>query len=199
MSGVLTLMSGHPFNINYFFNDDWDGSGEFYGRPDVVGPIVYNHNNPFEFLDLSSFQVPCTLDPTGDGSSVFCIPGTQHFGNLGRNALIGPDYRNVDFAVVKTTSVSERFSLQFRADFFNLTNHTNFANPYLPAFFAPAAPNDFEPRIGTGVDCPVGVVPATGRSCGFLPIVETSDVGLGNPILAGGSPRSIQFAIKLIF
>jgi hypothetical protein len=76
-------------------------------------------------------------------------------------------------------------SLLLRVDVFNLINHPNFANPLLPAFIADASPN--------------GIDPDTGRSIGFLPIVATSDVGLGNPILAGGGPRSFQFAAKITF
>jgi hypothetical protein len=104
---------------------------------------------------------------------------------LGRNALLGPNYRNFDFSISKDTRLTERFRLLFRADFFNLTNRPNFANPYMPAFFADAAPN--------------GIDPATGVSLGFLPIVATSDIGLGNPILGGGGPRSVQLAVKLTF
>jgi len=197
ISSILTLMSGHPFNLNYFFDGDYDGSGSFYGRPDLIGPLRYNHSDPFNFLDLSAFRVPCTLQDrdvddrpdgivdTSTGEDIFCAPGSRHFGTLGRNALMGPDYRNLDLSIVKTTQITEQVSIQFRADFFNITNHPNFANPYMPIFFAPAAPN--------------GIDPASGVSLGSYPILATSDVGLGNPILAGGGPRSIQFALKLIF
>jgi len=82
------------------------------------------------------------------------------------------------------TSITERVKLQFRTDFYNLTNHPNFANPLLPAFFADAGFN------GIGGD---------GRSQGFFPITATSDVGLGNPVLGGGGQRSIQFGLKLLF
>ncbi len=193
VSSVITLMSGHPFHLNYNFVDDWDGSGEFFGRPDLVGSVSTNRSDPSRFLDLSAFAVPCQLDPAGDGSAASCIPGTRHFGTLGRNALVGPDYRQWDFAIVKVTDLGERFKLHFRADFFNLLNHPNFASPYLPAFIADAAPNFDDPCQDFGVD------PTNGRNCGFLPIVATSDVGLGNPILAGGGARSIQFAVKLVF
>jgi hypothetical protein len=184
LSGVLTLMSGHPFNLNYAFEDDYSGSGEFFDRPDIVGPIVYNRSNPSEFLLMTSFATPCTMGPPFDGFADSCIPGTRHFGNMGRNSLLGPDYRNFDFAITKMTAITERVKLQFRADFYNLTNHPNFANPLLPAFFADAGFN------GIGGD---------GRSLGFFPITATSDVGLGNPVLGGGGQRSIQFGLKLLF
>ena len=200
-SGILTLMSGHPFNLNYNFEGDFDGSGEGFGRPDVVAPIHYNYGNPASFLDLSSFAVPCTLNPNPPvgpppppplNSAGNCVPGTRHFGNEGRNSLLGPDYRNLDFAISKMTSLSERFKLEFRADFYNIANHPNFASPLLPAFFADAGRNG----ISTGVA--PDVLPL-GRSNGFFPLTATSDVGLGNPILGGGGPRSIQFAVKLLF
>ncbi len=189
ISSVLTLMSGHPFHINYNFLDDYDGSGEFFGRPDVVGTPRYNRSNPAQFLDLSAFKVPCTLNPAGSGFAQDCTftagVNSMHFGNLGRNSLLGPDYRNLDFAIIKDTRITERWRLNLRVDFYNLTNHPNFANPYLPSFIADAAPNFLNP--------------ATGVHSGFLPITATSDIGLGNPILGGGGPRSIQFAVKVIF
>jgi hypothetical protein len=193
MSGVLTLMSGHPFHVNIDFVDDYDGSGEYFGRPDLVAAPRTNQGNPFDFLDLTAFAVPCTLDPNGAGDpdAVFadsCLAGTRHFGSLGRNSLLGPNFRNFDFAVIKDTRLTERFRLNLRVDFFNLTNHPNFANPFMPAFFAPLD------NVSDGS----GGVPQ-GRFTGFLPIVATSDTGLGNPILGGGGPRSIQLAVKLIF
>ena len=184
MSGILTVMSGHPFSLNYDFEDDYSGSGEFFDRPDVVAPIHYNYSNPSQFLDLTSFATPCTMQAPFDGTALSCVPGTRHFGDEGRNSLLGPNYRNFDFAISKTTSINERFKLQFRADFYNLTNHPNFASPLLPAFFADAGFN------GIGPD---------GRSLGSYPITATSDVGLGNPILGGGGPRSIQFGLKFLF
>ncbi len=189
IASVVTLMSGHPFHINYNFLDDYDGSGEFFGRPDVVGAVRYNRSNPRQFLDLSAFKVPCTLNPAGAGFAQDCQfaggVNSMHFGTLGRNALLGPDYKNIDFSIIKDTKITERWKLNLRVDFYNLFNHPNFANPYMPAFFADAAPNFLNP--------------ATGVHTGFLPIVATSDIGLGNPILGGGGPRSIQFAMKVVF
>jgi hypothetical protein len=66
-------------------------------------------------------------------------------GNLGRNVIIGPGLVNVDFSLVKNTKVSkisENFAVQFRAEFFNVLNHTNFAPPTdnLEAFDNTGAP-----------------------------------------------------------
>jgi hypothetical protein len=195
VSSVLTLMSGHPFSMNYNFIDDYSGGGNFYDRPDVTGPIQYNPGDPNNYLNLSSFSVPCNYNSpfnNGDGFADSCQPGTRHYGNLGRNALIGPDFRNFDFALSKLTTLTERIKLLFRVDAYNLTNHPNFANPLAVAFFADAAPN----RTPT---FPTGINPVTGQSLGTLAITATSDVGLGNPVLGGGGQRSIQFALKLMF
>src|SRR5262249_20412214 len=54
-NGVVTLQTGQPFHLNYNFEGDYDGSGNGFGRPDVVGPARYNQNDPFNFLDLSAF------------------------------------------------------------------------------------------------------------------------------------------------
>jgi hypothetical protein len=193
LSGILTLMSGHPFNLNYNGIDDYSGGGSGFDRPDVVGPIVYNRSDPTQFLNLSAFKIPCSYPAGGgDGFAGTCIPGSRHFGNLGRNALLGPDYRNLDIAISKDTQITERFKLQLRADFYNLPNHPNFANPLAVAFIADAAPNRTLAN-NTGID------PVTGRSLGKLPITATSDVGLGNPFLGGGGPRSIQFSMRFSF
>jgi hypothetical protein len=195
MSGVLTVMSGHPFSMNYNFIDDYSGGAEFYDRPDVVGPVQYNYSNPTQFLNLNSFKVPCNYNWAGnlmDGFADSCQPGTRHYGNLGRNSLLGPDYRNFDFAVSKTTAITERLNVLFRADFFNLTNHPNFTNPLMPAFFADAAPN-------RSAQYPTGINLATGQNVGYMPITATTDVGIGNPVLGGGGQRSIQFSVKLNF
>lgn len=188
VSTVLTLTSGHPFHLNYDFTDDYSGAQTYFDRPDVIAAPQYNRGDASQFLNLSAFTVPCTLDPAG-GGNVFadsCLAGTRHFGTLGRNSLLGPDFRNIDFSLTKITSLGERVKLHLRADVFNLFNHPNLSNPWLPTFFAAADPNG----IGDGTTGPLG------QSLGFLPITSTVDVGLGNPILGGGGPRSIQFVAK---
>ncbi len=183
-NGVLTLQTGQPFHLNYNAEGDFDGSGQFDARPDLVGPIKYNRSDPFRFLDLSSFAVPCTSNFSGAQTEQICAPGTRHFGNLGRNSLRADDYRNFDFAIFKNTPLTERVNMQFRAEFYNLPNHPNFTNPILPPFIADAAPN------GIGPD---------GRSVGSFPLASTGDVGIGYPFLGGGGPRGIQLALKLLF
>ncbi len=174
---IVTLRSGSPFHVNLF--DDYNGTGEYFPRPDLVGDPYAGTSGPDQFLNLTAFKVPCTFDAGGS-----CIPGTYHFGSLGRNSLIGPGYRNFDFSVFKTTKITERVSLQLRAEIFNVLNHPNFASPLLPGFAADASYN--------GLD-------ENGRGIGFLPITVTPDVGIGNPFLGGGGPRNFQFAARVTF
>ena len=182
---VLTLQSGQPFHLNFF--DDYDGTGEFFPRPDIVGNPFAGTHTPDDYLNLTAFHVPCAWAPSaaGDGGADQCIPGTQHPGNMGRNSLIGPGYKQFDFSLYKDTQLTERLKLQFRAEFYNLVNHPNFASPLYPGFSVAADNN--------------GVDPLTGRGIGFFPLSQTGDVGVGNPFLGGGGPRGIQLALKLTF
>ncbi|MGA7139899.1 MAG: TonB-dependent receptor [Terriglobales bacterium] len=204
INSVLTLQDGQPFQLNYNFEDDYSGSGSGFDRPDVVGPIKYDSGNPFNFLDLNSFAIPCTIQPaltssTITGSAQDCIPGTRHYGNEGRDSLRGPSFKEFNFAIYKTTALTERINMQFRADFFNLPNHPNFANPFLPAFIADAA-GPTSPICNGGAGCGF-VSNGAGREVGNAAyhITATGDVGIGNPFLGGGGPRGIQLAVKFTF
>jgi hypothetical protein len=184
LNGIVTAQSGQPFQLNYNFQDDFDGSGEGFARPQVVGPIHYS-SDPAQFLDLTSFAIPCTYPAAGGtGFADSCIPGTRHFGNEGRNSLIGPHFRQFDFSIFKDTAITERIKLELRFEAYNLFNHPNFANPYLPSFIADAAAN------GIG---------SNGRSLGALRLTATGDVGIGYPFLGSGGPRGLQIAAKISF
>jgi hypothetical protein len=209
MDSTVTLQSGQPFTLNYNFEDDYSGGGDGFDRPDVVGPIVYNKHNPGQFLQLSSFAMPCTIasgiDQTSlSGFAFDCQPGTRHYGSLGRNVLSGPTYKQWDLAIYKNTAITERVNMQLRAEFFNILNHPNFANPELPAFIAdPAAnlalPPSPPPGLPAGCGCGFHVNGNREVGNGAYQIVATGDVGIGNPFLGGGGPRGIQLAAKFTF
>jgi hypothetical protein len=195
------LQSGQPFTLNYNFEDDYSGGGDGFDRPDRVGPIVYDKRNPANFLQLSSFAMPCTVNVTPATLSGFasdCIPGTRHYGSLGRNALSGPTYKQWDLAIYKNTAISERVSAQLRAEFFNILNHPNFSNPVLPTFIADPAAN-LAPPAPLGCGCGFQVNGNREVGNGAYQIVATGDVGIGNPFLGGGGPRGIQLAVKFTF
>ena len=68
------------------------------------------------------------------------VDGSTGFGNLGRNTFRGPFQQNWDFSAGKSFAVTERQALRITADFFNLFNHPNFANP---AFLDIESPSNF--------------------------------------------------------
>ncbi len=193
LNGILTVQSGMPFHM-ILSADDYDGAGTYFSKPDVVGAIHYNTSDPTHFLDLSSFAVPCSPGAGGfDGGASSCEPGTRHFGNEGRNSLIGPSFHQLDFSVYKNTAITERLNLELRFEFYNLFNHPNFANPLWPNFLS-------DPSYGvTPVNGNPNWYTSTGRLSGYLPLTTTADVGPGYPFLGGGGPRSIQLAAKFTF
>ena len=76
-----------------------------------------NSGDPVHYIRTQCFAVPNPITLRG---------------NLGRNTLIGPGLINFDFSVFKNNyikRISDRFNLQFRAEFFNILNHTNFSPP----------------------------------------------------------------------
>jgi hypothetical protein len=109
----------------------------------------------------------------------------MHFGSQGRNSLLGPHFRQFDFSIFKKTQITEKMNMELRFEAYNLLNHPNFANPYLPNFIASASPN--------------GINPANGTSTGALHLTATGDVGIGYPFLGSGGPRSLQLAAKFSF
>ncbi len=159
LSGIVNLQSGNPWSPR--LSIDRSGSLDFFDRPNLVGE-PQTRVNPDAALNARAFAYPAL--------------GT--FGNLGRNALTGPDFRNLDFALVKNTRFGpeKRLNLQFRAEFFNLFNHPNFN--------APRGVLTFDPQM-----LPPGqlVLP----TATFGRILETRTVR-GDL----GSSRQIEFALK---
>jgi hypothetical protein len=186
LDGILNLQDGQPWHLNYEFEGDYSGAGNGYDRPDVIAPLQYNFTDPLHYLNLTSFAAPCTWgNPNNDGTAdeTNCIPGTRHFGSLGRNSLKGPSFKEFNFSLFKDTHLTEKLNMQLRAEFFNIFNHPNFSNPFLPNFIADVGSPDA----------------ATGRHSGYYTLSATGDVGIGNPFLGGGGPRGLQFAAILKF
>ena len=113
--------------------------------------------------------------------NAFVRPPSGEQGNLGRNAVRGFGAWQVDFSVRRQFVLTEQLNLQFRAEFFNLFNHPNFGPPISNLVFQ-----------GSGIFGQVTqmLAPSLGEAAFFR--------GL-NPLHQVGGPRSIQFALKLIF
>ena len=115
VSGIETLQTGLPFTPQMSFNPANDGDSRNPIRPSwnpaFTGRLVLG--GPNRYFDPNAFVAP----PNGT------------YGNVGRNTLQGSGLAELDLAIAKKLSLSERFSAQFRADFFNVLNHTNFNTP----------------------------------------------------------------------
>jgi hypothetical protein len=118
------------------------------------------------------------------GNSVMMAPPLGQFGNMSRNMFQDTGFRNFDFSVAKNFHLGETMRLQFRAEFFNIFNHPNFANPY-------------GGQNGFGLNDPSAPGPpgASTFGCGCA----TPDIAAANPAVGSGGPRSIQLGAKFIF
>jgi hypothetical protein len=115
VAGVLTLQSGFPFTPQLGFNPTNNGDSRNPIRPSLnpsfTGPVILG--SPNRYYDPNAFVVP----PNGT------------YGNVGRDVLPGPGLATFDFSALKNFKVTEKVRLQFRSEFFNILNHTNFSTP----------------------------------------------------------------------
>jgi hypothetical protein len=166
-SGIIQTRSGLPTNITLV-------SG-FFGnpvRPDYVSgqPLwVPNHSWPGSSYNINAFAV----EPTYNGT-----PGAT-IGTVGRNALRGPAYFQLDLSGMKNFSITERVTMQFRADIFNIFNHPNFTNP--------------DGGICTSISV-FGCPPNSnfGRVGGTIADADGTQIG-------GGTARQTQFSLRFTF
>lgn len=168
LNTIITAQSGRPVPIvsandtSAFFNDNFNTRSNFHQRPNLVSGVNPINSNWESAPDVIGYLNGAAFEQPADGT----------FGNLGRNAIFGPSFWNVDFALAKSTQIFDRLNLQFRAEFFNIFNHPNFA---LPNFFVDPGSS------GQGV------------------ITQTPDQAQTNPGLGGGGPRVVQLGVKLVF
>jgi hypothetical protein len=112
------------------------------------------------------------------GNSIMLPPPLGQFGNMSRNMFPDSGFRNFDFSFAKSFHFGESMRLQFRAEFFNIFNHPNFANPY-------------GGQNGFGLNDPS--VQPFGCGC------ATPDVAAANPVIGSGGSRATQLGLKFIF
>ncbi len=184
LNWIASLQSGRPIPIA----NSSDTSGRFYfnQRPNIVPGVN----------SILPHWTPATgyLNPLA-----FIQPAFGSFGNLGRNSIYGPGYRNLDFSITKNTQLKDQLTLQFRAEFFNILNHPNYAQPnhnIIPGFVdnGSAGSPQIDPNPNAYLDGDV--------NSALLPmglITQTPDVAQTNPGLGGGGPRVIQLGLKVLF
>jgi len=182
ISAILTAMSGLPIDVVD------TGAGSFYGlangvnalaRPSLITGTTCTDaikNVPAGyFFNSSVFARPVVQKdqtiPSSGGRATASATGTD-IGDVGRNCLRGPQQVNLDFSLAKLFPVSESQALEFRAEFFNLFNHPNLANPISNLNAA-------------------SIYPTTGQ--------VISAGSFGRIISTSNNPRIIQLALKFNF
>jgi hypothetical protein len=121
-SPIVSFQTGRP--IQLADGKDISLSGQGLDRPQVIAPSqVYAvpSNDPSYWINPAAFM--CA------GSNTACTVFSGQFGNLGRNAIYGPGQIQWDMAMTRRFNVTERWKMDFRADFFNIMNHANSGNP----------------------------------------------------------------------
>jgi len=158
LNGIATLLSGFPFTPQIGANRSEDGDTRNPDRPSL---------NP-------SFSGPAVLGNPNQwfNPNAFVLPAFGTYGNLGRGTLTGPGLAALDASMFKNASVSEKVTLQFRAEFFNLLNRANFGPPNATVF-----------TNGTNT---VSTVPAISPTAGLITATATTS-------------RQIQFGLKMFF
>src|SRR6185437_15444891 len=130
VSGIISAYSGRPFTV-FDSSEDTAGIGVLGAsgatqRPDLVGdpyragPVAANPTcaAPSQVHTFLHFFNPCAFAH---------VPPTQiRVGNAPRGAVVGPGLQRWDISLFKNTKINERLSAQFRAEAFNVFNHTNF-------------------------------------------------------------------------
>lgn len=134
VNGDVTLERGLPFTPSYALcaqDQDIDGQGGTLCRPDTTGASYGLHKGSFDPASHSVryFDRVATLSAPGVVEGPYRRPQPGTFGNIQRDSLFGPGLANTDFSIAKRLSITERLSMQFTAQAFNLFNHPNLGGP----------------------------------------------------------------------
>jgi hypothetical protein len=160
LSGIATLQSGFPLSPQLGYNPTGNGDTRNPVRPD---------RTPGFREPLYSKRVKQWFNP-----AAFSAPAPGTFGDLGRDTLTGPGLTELDLSVAKSTTIREGLRAQFRAEFFNVLNHSNFTTPN-PVVYS-SGPTPKTPTVEPQQSPTAGVISATATTS-----------------------RQIQFGLKLLF
>ncbi len=187
----LTGLGGLPVSPPQATPQRWDYFGKASDFKSGPQPIPYysgNSNSACAAQALSMDggvangpyqQALASFGCYAKGNSIMIPPAYGQFGTMHRNMFPDSGFRNLDFSLAKNWHFGERLHAQFRAEFFNILNHPNFANPY-------------GGQNGYGQNDP-GAPGTFGCEC------ATPDIAAANPAVGSGGPRSIQLGLKFMF
>jgi hypothetical protein len=170
LPGTISAAAPLPSGFTAVINTPRGGASRNVRRPDLIAGVNPYLNNDRSLLNPAAFAIPA--------------PGT--FGNLPRNALRGPNFRQFDVILNKRFRLSETRNIEFRTEIFNIFNFANFAAPS----------STLNNALGTGTNQVQPGQPftqaAAGSTFGLLRQTLERTVGLG-------TNRQIQFALRFNF
>jgi hypothetical protein len=128
LNGITTFQTGQYVSVSLPLN--WANNGTWgVNRPMRIGNPVPSHRSYSNWWNENAFEYPgCT--PAYNSDPLSCPTPLHIVGDSGQNQYEIPGVNNWDFAVMKDTPIKENFTAQFRAEFFNGWNHTQFGTPY---------------------------------------------------------------------
>ena len=135
----LPALAGKPALVKWVLGG-WQPSGSLILQSAAAFSVQAGRENSLTTFGNRASQVgnpsrSARTDPNRDpvlewfNTKAFDHAATGTYGNSGRNIVFGPGLANVDFSMAKYFPVTERLKVQFRSEFFNLFNHTNFNEP----------------------------------------------------------------------
>lgn len=205
INSIVTLQSGLPWGV-MDTSDDFTGTDEYKnsaptrwdytGNPSAFtsgptaipcyGPLTgCNPTIPQACMSAAQANGPLAVASLVNlgcymqNGGILTPPAYGTIGTMGRNIFRDSGFRNWDFSVLKDWKFTERLDAQFRAEFFNVLNHPNFANPY----GARGGYDNNDPSSGLGF------------GCGCI----TPDAAATNFVVGAGGARDIQLGLKLTF
>lgn len=171
LSAIANLQSGFPFSPQLGYNPTGSGDTRNPVRPDINPNF---HGKLYTRTVRQWFNPNAFSAPVSTLSSSGAITGGA-VGNLGRDTLVGPGLKELDLALLKNTQLREKVNLQFRSEFFNVLNHTNFSTPNAITYAS-------APSLVSGAYTP----PSISSTAGLITATSTSS-------------RQIQFGLKVVF
>jgi hypothetical protein len=167
VASITTVLSGFPFSPQLGYNPTGSGDSRNPIRPNVTPGF----SGSLYAGGTTAQRVAQYFNP-----AAFSAPAAGYVGNVSRDSLTGPGFTNWDFSLLKTTALTEHTRIQFRAEFFNIINHTN-------------------------LQLPNEVVYSAGPTQGNLASQNTV-AALGSPGVisaTANTSRQIQLGLKLLF
>lgn len=117
VNGILTLMTGAPFTVT--------APGSTLNAPGTTQNANYLTSGQL----VKSRQISLNGEGSWFDINSFGAPAQNTIGNIGRNAFTGPGFANLDFSLFRRFKIKERFTAEFRAESFNISNTPQYANP----------------------------------------------------------------------